>query len=126
MEKIKIPLSLNILAIIPVFVIMIIALVLDHQAPCNRAKKYKAMYINGVVQKKYLDRKNHLYETIVFLNQKERKIELNLSIELSGFYDKVMLGDSLFKKENSLDLFVYRENELLLTTQFDYGCAKLP
>lgn len=122
MKKIEIPLKLNIALLIPVFFILVLALILEKQAPCNRTKKYKAMYINGVVQEKYLDKKHHLDETLILLNQRQSKVELDMSVELSGFYDKVMLDDSLFKKKNSLDLSVYRDNQLLFTTQFDYGC----
>lgn len=67
--------------------------------------------INNVVKKKYIDEKNHNNETVVFKNM--RRIVLTTVLGRKIFKE-IVIGDSLYKKENSRTLKLYKANGLVI------------
>ena len=64
--------------------------------------------IEGIVIDKFVDSANHCIERIVVLNFKRKKAEYYLYN--SDLYSFISNGDSLYKKSNSMDCVVIKEN----------------
>ena len=69
----------------------------------ERVLNYK---YNGIVVKKYRDKENHNSFTIKLSTGK------NIPTFTPKVYDKIIIGDSLYKKKNSLYMNVFREVSL--------------
>lgn len=90
-----------------VFIIVIIAfvlfLVLSNRNRTWDNKPYFKNKIEGIVEKKFRDNKNHLNKTIV--------VNDNIFVftrDSSNFYEFVEVGDSIFKTSNTMNTSVYR------------------
>jgi hypothetical protein len=71
----------------------------------ERVLNYK---YNGIVIKKYRDKKNHNNLTIKLSTGK------NVPTFTPDIYHEIMIGDSLYKKKNSLYMNVFRNDSLYI------------
>ena len=75
----------------------------------NFIESYRIESYSGIIKRKYVDKKQHGYKTIVIdENYIERSILLDY--EKGGLYNYLQVGDSVIKKENSLKINVLRDN----------------
>lgn len=84
----------------------------------ERIRKIKA---SGIVMNKYLDKKSHMHETIIINSNRKSDFMVKIPNELSGLYEFVEVGDSLFKEEESLEGFVKRDS-VIKKFEIDFGC----
>ncbi|PKR79451.1 hypothetical protein CW751_15050, partial [Brumimicrobium salinarum] len=63
--------------------------------------------INNVIKEKYIDKKNHNNETIIFENKRHIILTTILGRKI---YKESVIGDSLYKKENSRIIKLYKAN----------------
>ena len=69
---------------------------------------------------KMIDNSNHNKPTLEVSGSGVVK-EIQFTNELSGFYDFVMIGDSVRKEEGSLNILVIRNSEIM-ENELSYGC----
>lgn len=65
----------------------------------------------GILNKKYLDDKNHMAKTIEMLNGDKKFISTFLTLEQSNFFKVIKEGDSLVKEKESLNMKVVRNSQ---------------
>lgn len=76
------------------------------------SKKFKLEHeignelINGIIIDKYIDQYNHGYETIVYLQNNRRKKFTIPKFDKGLFFDKVNIGDTIFKPHNNYEFIV--------------------
>ena len=78
---------------------------------------------SGVVTNKYLDSKNHNYETLTLLINKQTIDVQDLVTDWNNSYDSIQSGDSLVKRMGDNYVTVYR-NGLKKRLTVDCGCRK--
>ncbi len=78
---------------------------------------------NGVLIKKFNDAPNHNYETIKYKDGEDEKESTDFVFDESGCYQYLQIGDSIFKKSESL-LFRVRRNKKDSLFILNYGCKK--
>lgn len=77
-------------------------------SPNKKASEYYKEYTySGLVTNKFIDSKQHNYQTVIIQNGEEKDILL-LDFETSGLFDFIEVGDSIFKKKSSLKLRLIR------------------
>ncbi len=83
-------------------------------------ERMRAARFCGIVDEKYLDKKSHMDETII-VNNKKSEIMMIIPNELSGLYEFIEVGDSIFKEKESMECYIKRES---ITKRFeiDFGC----
>ena len=90
---------------------------------CSFQREFDYKEWNGVVAQKYLDKPNHMYETLeVHSNSKALKIQ-DFVTDFNSSYDAINVGDSLSKKRGNNYVTVYRkgiEKKLIV----DCGCKE--
>ena len=75
---------------------------------------------DGLISEKYLDVKNHSYQTIVITNS--RRVDKVIFVsEVSGFYNTVQVGDYINKKSGSLNVILQRDG-IKTTRKLNYNC----
>lgn len=82
--------------------------------------KEKEIHFNGIITKKFIDKKNHNYPMIQILN-KGTSLDYNLIHDLSGVFDFVIEGDTIVKKKGTNTIVVkgvFKDTLFVL----DYGC----
>jgi hypothetical protein len=84
---------------------------------CISEKRMKERHLNGTIDEKFLDEKGHMYPTIR-ISSLEEKVAIN---DRSDFYSFIQIGDSLLKKEGSLEIRVVR-GEIDTVFTLDYDC----
>jgi hypothetical protein len=72
----------------------------SHKQFCETFKESK---FSGKVIKKYINKDQHLYETLVYLNSAERD-SMTFNTDQSDFYSFVEVGDSIIKIEQSNEI----------------------
>jgi hypothetical protein len=95
----------KIIYILPgLFAIAFIALVLIGNIGPSKACKDRMDFVGStykaIVIKKYLDKKNHNYKTILYSNSNKLSI-MRLIDDTSGYYEFVKSGDSVYKLKHS-------------------------
>lgn len=92
---------------------------------CRITEKYWKETLQGRISKKYLDEENHTSETIIIQSvKKDRIMKKDLTLELSGLYEYLSVGDSIHKPSGTLRTLVVRGNEERYFT-IDFGCKKV-
>lgn len=81
----------------------------------------KSRGCKGVVVDKYINL-NHAIPTIEFKTGNTIR-EVSYSRDLSGLYDYLQIGDSIYKDINSLNVKVFR-GEVLKEFVIDHGCGR--
>jgi len=67
---------------------------------CKDKMEFAGSTYKGIVVKKYLDKENHNYKTILYSNSNKLSIT-RLIDDTSGYYEFVTSGDSIYKIKNS-------------------------
>ena len=70
---------------------------------------------------KYLDEYNHMSETISVETEFGTKSSTFLVSEHNRVYDKIMIGDSIFKRKGELEINIKRKSQSF-TYKLDYSC----
>ncbi len=76
--------------------------------PDKKASEYyREDVFSGLVLNKYIDSKQHNYKTLIVGNDnKEHRILFDF--EIGGLYEFIQIGDSIFKKKDTLDVRLKR------------------
>ncbi len=88
----------------------------------RRTKRIESIIIEGKVEKKYLDKNNHMFETLKLMNNNKCSYIVLLDDE-SGLYNFIEPEDSLLKDSGILKCRVKRKGEDYYFT-IDLGCIK--
>ncbi|GAA0878457.1 hypothetical protein GCM10009119_14250 [Algoriphagus jejuensis] len=80
---------------------------------CRTEKYAKEESFKGKLAKKYRDKRNHDYETIIVSFDGVDYESRIFVIEDSGAFEKLIIGDSLFKEASSLQMVVKRADQIL-------------
>lgn len=96
----------------------IIVLLLSRQNPdkrtnalCDEKQRMKYEEFNAVVQRKFLDQKNHNYRALELKNFKNGKIQtIYLINESSNFYQIVNENDTIIKEKDSFKILIKNTN----------------
>jgi hypothetical protein len=82
-------------------------------------EKYKGMRFDGIVTKKFKDREKHSAKTLYIQGQKGKQTFVKYR-DMSGFYENVEFGDSIFKPKGTLKVKVLIEkNDTAFTIDFE-------
>ena len=105
-------------------IITLIYLILQ-EPPCSEyyKKAKNGKKFNGIVYSKIIDKKHHMYKTIILLINDTLKKEI-LDSDRSGFYEYIKKGDSIIKKSGSYKMRFFRNSVLDTTFILDYGCKE--
>ena len=71
---------------------------------------YYSESLNGVILKKYIDKRNHSIKTIQ-IRTIDDTISLAFDFDNSGLFEYLIKGDSISKNQNSFQITVLREKE---------------
>jgi len=88
---------------------------------CKNQKIASKTFLNGILIKKYQDVKNHGYKTLVIRSGNDTINSQLLVVDLNRIYDGLLVGDSIVKIKNSLDIIVFRRNDKITYTM-DFDC----
>ena len=88
---------------------------------CKAQAKALNVEFSGVLIRKYEDSSDHLKRKVEISSDKEIYKSSFLASEVSGFYEEVLVGDSLIKEKNSLEVKVIRGN-IQKSYFLDYMC----
>lgn len=91
---------------------------MDKKGPTWKEEVYSARLnksIKGVVTDKYEDKEHHMHKTIEVNNVKHI-----FSRDVSGLYEFVEVGDSLYKEDSTADIKLIRDSkEFVFKIMFD-------
>jgi hypothetical protein len=87
---------------------------------CYMSEKIKKVKISGIVEKKYINKRNHSTPMLLVNNGRD-KIKISLSYEKSEYFKGIHEGDSLLKEEGTLKIFTWRHSIMYLDT-LNFGC----
>ena len=88
---------------------------------CRKAKRVYDTELHGNVSEKYLDKYNHMSETIKIVSEADSKVSTILASEQSGVYQLLKVGDSIIKRSGELEIEIVR-NGNMKTYRLDYMC----
>jgi hypothetical protein len=91
------------------------------KARCKARDRALEEILSGIVINSYRDSYNHNIKTVQFESFGKVKKSLILDFEISGIYEELIPGDSIFKPKDQLDFFLIRNGntrELML----DFDC----
>jgi len=91
------------------------------KARCKARDRALEEIISGIVINSYRDAGNHNIKTIEFTSLGKMKKSLILDFEVSGVYEELIPGDSIFKPKDQLNFYLIRNGntrELML----DFDC----
>ena len=91
---------IGLIAVIVFFIVITISTNRSHEKFCETFKESK---FSGKVIKKYINKDQHLYETLVYLNSAEID-SMTFNTDHSDFYSFVEVGDSIIKIERSNEI----------------------
>ncbi|MCU0322602.1 MAG: hypothetical protein MUE72_09315, partial [Chitinophagaceae bacterium] len=93
-----------------------------NESRCKSEIRANELAFEGVVTKKFLDSSSHMWETVKYLTyDKKEQSTLLFMNDQSGAFDFIIVGDSIFKRKNSLE-FTIRRASNLKTYKLNYGC----
>lgn len=91
---------------------------------CDLTEEYKIDNLQGTVVRKYRDSRNHNYKTVEIQEENHKILKRNLTSDLSGLYEYISVGDSVYKPSGTLKILVIRGNEKKYFT-IDFGCKEI-
>lgn len=91
-----------------------------NKARCEIYERILQENFSGIITMKFKNPNSHLRPTI---EVHEKRFDIHL--DKSGFYDFVMVGDSLIKEKGNPAISIYRNGEYLKTFILDYECYDL-
>ena len=91
---------------------------------CRITEEYRKEPIRGYILNKYLDEDNHMSETVIIQSAYKGKTKKkDLTLDHTGLYGYISIGDSLYKPSGTLRTLVVRGNEKNYFI-LDFGCEK--
>lgn len=93
-----------------IFILLVVILIsLSNRYGNYQTKKfYNELSFNGIISKKYINRKQHNYPILEIVRTDKKNQEINLSTDKSGLFEYVQVKDSIIKVPGSLDVHVFR------------------
>ena len=93
-----------------IFIILVIIIIIySNYSNRNYCIKYlKELEFNGILTKKYIDKKQHNYPMIELYSLRNPRQQINLDLDQSGMFNYVETGDSLIKISGELKVLIYR------------------
>ncbi|WP_321515220.1 hypothetical protein [Marinifilum fragile] len=70
----------------------------------------RSTHLKGIIVDKYIDHNNHNYKIIKCRNFNNEEIVWFLNYDKSLFFEQVMIGDSIIKKQNSIKILIIRDD----------------
>jgi len=77
--------------------------------------------MSGVVEKVFINTRNHNYKTVEIFNNNETSLVVVLDRDYSGLFEYLIPGDSIYKNENNREVIIIR-NDTTATFILDFGC----
>lgn len=92
---------------------------------CELYEQYKLSSFEGVVVKKFIDKREHSFPFVYVKNNKSDHIEkLDLFYDTNA-YGVINLKDTLFKRKNDPWIYKKCKRNLIKMTVLTYGCNNL-
>ena len=88
---------------------------------CREKERARDQSFNGDLKDKYLDSQNHNYRTIVIRTDSGLKKSWFLTMEQSGVFDKLNIGDSIVKEKGQLTITI---NSINFNLKYDCKRSK--
>lgn len=76
---------------------------------CSEIERIKESEIGAIITEKNTESSSHDVKYVAFDNKLSAQNDIYLSGERSGIWKYVMVGDSIYKPENTLNITVYKE-----------------
>ena len=76
----------------------------------------------GVVKDKYVDVSQHSYPIIKILDSRDSVLTLNLVMEKTGLYDKIEVGQHIYKPKGNDTVFLLAQGKKITLGKADFGC----
>lgn len=89
---------------------------------CKAKSKALNVGFSGILIRKYEDSSDHLKRKVEIMTNNGIFKSSFLASEVSGFYEEILVGDTLIKEKNSLEIEVIRSNDTLRYF-LDYMCS---
>jgi CRISPR/Cas system Type II protein with McrA/HNH and RuvC-like nuclease domain len=90
---------------------------------CQTYTDYLNIDQYGRLEKKYIDKENHARQTLLLVNRRTEKIEIDIPYIVKGLYDTLQIGDELIKEKGSDTTIVKRgKTEIKLTVDKTAWC----
>lgn len=90
---------------------------------CKTTQMAQEKALFGVLEKKFRDKENHNYKTIIINNNEKNINSIIFVLDESEAYNYLQKGDSIAKTQNSLSVEVYR-GAIKKDFKLYYGCEK--
>ncbi len=100
--------------------VFIIRLLPDENKLCEYYAEDKFYSISGIVNKVFIDKKNHSSKKVIVKSKNQVKIFF-LDMDKTGLFDYLQPNDSIFKDKNTYEVLIFRDGEKVVFT-LDYGC----
>ena len=112
-----------ILALIGIPIILIFLRVVQKDSSISYEEfinRYRTEEYSGLVIAKYIDRDEHNYQKVILKHEYGERILL-FNHETGGLFNYIEVGDSLVKKNGTLDVNILRENfDTTITMRFTW------
>ena len=118
---------IQILLIIVFFVWFIIKIIpqFSINTRCVVYEDFLKLSLNGIVISKYIDSSNHSFPTIEIKNFKSTNTEkLLLDLDTSNVYNRLNIGDTVFKSKNSDTIFRVESKKQYFISKVNFGCSR--
>jgi hypothetical protein len=92
-----------------------------NKSRCDDEKKALEENFEGVVKNKFRDKKNHMWETIEYVNAFGTHLSLIFLNDASAAFDFLEPGDTLIKDGGNLEITIQRD-DVIQKFRLDYGC----
>ncbi|MEB2780178.1 hypothetical protein U3A58_07215 [Algoriphagus sp. C2-6-M1] len=86
---------------------------LANMSICETERLAKEEFFKGKLIDKYIDKRNHNYETIIVSFEENNYDSRIFVMDQSEAFNSLIIGDSLFKEAGSLQIMLKRANEIL-------------
>jgi hypothetical protein len=98
----KILFTIFCMVIIYVIFIRLLPYLNDKNYDCDLYNKIYYQQISALVERKFIDTRNHNYRKIIYSEKAKVKQDMILEGEFQEIYDFLKVGDSLIKKKKSI------------------------
>lgn len=85
----------------------------------EKLKRDTSIEFNSIVINKYIDKKNHLYQTCLFKNKNDT-IKFIFDFDTSGLFEYLHIGDSIIKPSGD-SLVIVKRDGIVKEFILDYG-----
>ncbi|MFB9865518.1 hypothetical protein [Rufibacter immobilis] len=79
---------------------------------CRQYKYFLDYSVQGILKKKFIDRENHSFKTLVLLNGKGEVIDREIDFYFPAVYDLIEKGDTVIKAAKSNEMTVKKKGKV--------------